>query len=459
MLLGHVLERFAVKTPFAVMARSLLERTLTPESLDSLFKQKAQSQYTRELTFSSVVDLMGQVVTSSFGSVRAAYLDKSFDIPVSLTSLYNKLQGVEPAVSAALVGHSAGQLLPLIQEVGGALPEPVAGYRMFVLDGNNIAATEHRLAETRGNSAAPLPGKSLCVFQPAYQLISHIVPCEDGHTQERALVGPVLDLVKSDSLWVADRNFCFQSFLLGIAKKLGYFAIREHAGLKYESRSELRQVGRTETGEVSEQDIVIEGEQDGIKLRARRVVVRLDEATEDGDLELAIITNLPPSVSALVVAEAYRRRWTIEGGFLDLTTTLDCEINTLCYPRAALLVFCVAVLAYNLQSAIKAVMRGEHGTEKVEGELSRYFISSEIGQVYRGMMVALPPEEWVVFRTMSQTEYVAWLKELARGVDFQRYPKTRRGAKKAQPKRKYDPAHPHVSVAKILLTRNASPRG
>jgi IS4 transposase len=459
MLLGHVLERFAVKTPFAVMARSLLERTLTPESLDSLFEQKAQSQYTRELTFSSVVDLMGQVVTSSFGSVRAAYLDKSFDIPVSLTSLYNKLQGVEPAVSAALVGHSAGQLLPLIQEVGGALPEPVAGYRMFVLDGNNIAATEHRLAETRGNSAAPLPGKSLCVFQPAYQLISHIVPCEDGHTQERALVGPVLDLVRSDSLWVADRNFCFQSFLLGIAKKLGYFAIREHAGLKYKSRGELRQVGRTETGEVSEQDIVLEGEQDGIKLRARRVVVRLDAATEDGDLELAILTNLPPSVSARVVAEAYRRRWTIEGGFLDLTTTLDCEINTLCYPRAALLVFCVAILAYNLQSAIKAVMRGEHGKEKVEGELSRYFISSEIGQVYRGMMVALPPEEWVVFRTMSQTEYVAWLKGLARGVDFHRYPKTRRGAKKAQPKRKYDPAHPHVSVAKILLTRNASPKG
>ena len=459
MLLGHVFERFAAKTPFAVMARSLLERTLTPESLDSLFEQKAQSQYTRELTFSSVIDLMGQVVTSSFGSVRAAYLDKSFHIPVSLTSLYNKLQGVEPAVSAALVEHSAGQLLPLIQEVGGALPEPVPGYRMFVLDGNNIAATEHRLAETRGNSAAPLPGKSLCVFQPAYQLVTHVIPCEDGHTQERALVGPVLDLVKGDTLWVADRNFCFQSFLMGIAKKLGYFVIREHAGLNYKVDSELRKVGRSETGEVFEQYILIGDGEDGFVLRARRVVVRLDEATEDGDLELAILTNLPPSVSARVVAEAYRRRWTIEGGFLDLTTTLNCEIKTLCYPRAALLVFCVAILAYNLQSAIKAVMRGEHGKEKVEGELSRYFISSEIGQVYRGMMVALPPEEWIVFRTMSQAEYVAWLKELAWGVDFQRYPKTRRGAKKAQPKRKYDPAHPHVSVAKILLARNASPRG
>jgi hypothetical protein len=74
MLLGQVFERFVAKTPFAVMSRSLLERTLTPEALDALFEAQADSQYTRELTFSSVVDLMGQVVTSAFPSVRSAYL-------------------------------------------------------------------------------------------------------------------------------------------------------------------------------------------------------------------------------------------------------------------------------------------------------------------------------------------------------------------------------------------------
>ena len=73
--------RFATKTPFAVMSGSLLERTLTPEALDALFDKKADSQYTRELTFSSVVDLMGLVVTSAFPSVRmAAFLDKSLAI-------------------------------------------------------------------------------------------------------------------------------------------------------------------------------------------------------------------------------------------------------------------------------------------------------------------------------------------------------------------------------------------
>jgi hypothetical protein len=458
MLLGQVFERFVEKTPFAVMSRTLLERTLTPEALDALFEDKADKQYTRELTFSAVVDLIGQVVTSSFGSVRAAFLDKSFNIPVSLTSLYNKLQGIEPAVSAALVAHTAEQLQPLIQEIGGSLPEPVPGYHMHVLDGNNIAASEHRLGETRDNSAAPLPGKSLCVFKPAYQLVTNIVLCEDGHAQERSLVDPILELVEKDSLWVADRNFCFQRFLLGIAKKLGFFAIREHAGLNYKSASKLRKRGESASGEILEQTIVIE-EEDGTKHFLRRIVVKLKKATEDGDWELAILTNLPDKVTAVVVSEAYRKRWTIEGGFQDLTMTLNCEINTLCYPRAALFVFCVAVMAYNLQSAIKGVMRSVHGAEKVDNDLSRYFMSNEIGQVYRGMMVALPTDEWAIVRYMSLPQYVAFLKRVAQNVDFERYPKAHRGPKKAQPKRHYDPAHPHVSVAKLLLARKLKESG
>src|SRR5438309_2195708 len=125
MLLGQVFERFTGKTPFAVMSRSLLERALAPEALHALFEDKADTQYTRELTFSSVVDLMGQVVTSAFPSVRAAFLDKSFGISVSLTSLYNKPQGIEAEVSAELVRHTARQLQPLIQQIGGTLPEPV----------------------------------------------------------------------------------------------------------------------------------------------------------------------------------------------------------------------------------------------------------------------------------------------------------------------------------------------
>src|SRR5262245_49862592 len=142
MLLDPVFKRFMEQTPFAVMARSLLERALTTEDIEAVFKQYADSQYTRELTFASVVDLLSQVVTCAFPSVRSAYFNGPFDIPVSLTSLYNKLQGVEPLVSSELVVHAASRLQPLIEQIGGALPEPVPGYQMHVLDGNCIACTQ-----------------------------------------------------------------------------------------------------------------------------------------------------------------------------------------------------------------------------------------------------------------------------------------------------------------------------
>ena len=164
-----------------------------------------------------------------------------------------------------------------------------------------------------------------------------------------------------------------------------------------------------------------------------------------------------PTRPAIVFSLRRHYGWKIEGGFLDLTTNLDCEINTLCYPRAALLVFCVALLAYNLHSTIKGVMRSEQGAEKVETDLSPYFVSSEIGQVYRGMMVALPPEEWVGFRDLPLQEYIAFLKKLASKVDFR---DTRRQSEpKKQRPNAINPQHPHISVAKILLARKLKETG
>jgi hypothetical protein len=175
--------------------------------------------------------------------------------------------------------------------------------------------------------------------------------------------------------------------------------------------------------------------------------------------ERAILTNLPATVSAVVVADAYRTRWTIEGGLLDLTTTLDCEINTLCDPRAALFVFCVAVLACNLQSAMKGGLRSEYGAAKVEADRSRYFVSDEIGQVYRGMMVAVPAEEWAIFGDMDLGADVVFLRRLAKTVDFARDPKARRVAKQPKPKRHSDPEQPHISVAKRRLARKLKESG
>ena len=131
MLLGPVFDRFAAKSPVSVMARALLERALCPQELDVLFERCAEQQYTRELLFSTTADLLSQAVCGIRTSVHAAF-QAAEDIAVSITSVYNKLAGVEASVSATLVRFCGDRLSPVIAALGAA-PEWLPGYRARLL--------------------------------------------------------------------------------------------------------------------------------------------------------------------------------------------------------------------------------------------------------------------------------------------------------------------------------------
>jgi hypothetical protein len=90
------------------------------------------------------------------------------------------------------------------------------GYRVKILDGNHLAATERRLAVLRSINSAPLPGHALVILDPALMLAIDVFACEDGHAQERTLLSRVLATVVSGDLWMADRNFCTLGFLFGL---------------------------------------------------------------------------------------------------------------------------------------------------------------------------------------------------------------------------------------------------
>jgi len=102
-MLGAVFERFVEKSPISVMVRATLERVLSADRLDLWYERTAEKQYTRELLFSTVYDLMSQVVFCVQPSVRAAYLAQEADVGTSIVSVYNKLNGLETRTSAELV--------------------------------------------------------------------------------------------------------------------------------------------------------------------------------------------------------------------------------------------------------------------------------------------------------------------------------------------------------------------
>ena len=70
---ADVVRLFEEQRPVCVMAQMALERLLSPEEMDKLFRENAQGQYERSLLFSSLAKLMASVVLCRAKSVNAAY--------------------------------------------------------------------------------------------------------------------------------------------------------------------------------------------------------------------------------------------------------------------------------------------------------------------------------------------------------------------------------------------------
>jgi len=454
MLLDTVFAPFIKERPICVMARAVLERLLDAPRIDALFARTAQHQDTRELLFSSLVQLMSEVVLGVHPTVHAAYQAHKAAIGVSTTALYNKLDRVETGVSAALVRDSAALAEPVVKALRASHPRWLPGYHLKGLDGHHLSSTAHRLKALRSPWAAPLPGHALVVLEQQRMLMTEVLLSEDGHAQERRLIAEVLPHVKEDDLWIADGHFCPLGLMFGMARWGATFVVRQHGQWQGELVGRPTRTGTIRRGSVYEQAMLVRAPDNGETMRVRRLTLTLKAPTRDGDPELHILSNVPtPRASAAQLTRLYGKRGSIETAFFESTTPLACEINTLGYPKAALLTFCLALLASNAVSLIKAALRRAHGRQKSHDEVSSSYLALEIGRTYDGMLMAIPAPHWALFRACSAQEGAHVLCALASSVNLARYQKHPRGPKKKPPARTAYQNGKHVSTAKLLAQR------
>jgi len=486
LMLDKAFDLFVKAAPATVLIRGILENIFAAARLNTIFDEAAQVQYTRELAFSSVVRLMSQVVMRIQPSVHAAYKQQAAELRVSAKCVYGKLDGIEPRVSQELLRRTARELELVIRMMGSTQPPLVEGLRTRILDGNHLAGTDRRLNVLRGRGGAALPGQALAALDPELKLIVDLFPCEDAHTQERALLGAVLETVRANDLWIEDRNFCTTSFLFGLQQRHAFFLVRQHAqALRWELWGERVYVGEIPTGKAFEQSARVFNA-DGEALVLRRITVELKQPARDGETVVHLLTNLrPDQADALQLAGIYLDRWQIETAFQELTVDLACEVSTLGNPKAALFAFAVAVSCYNAFSVTKAALRAgaaegvsPQATKVTEAttaaepvaacqpakatsrasvpirrradDLSTYYLADEIAGIGRGMMVVLPEDFWQrKFADLTPVELVRNLTALARGADLSKY-------RKRHPSRKPSPRVPrrrpgsHVSTARLL---------
>lgn len=454
---NEVLERFAQHTPLTVMAQLGLQRALDARWIDELFEKESQSQYTRELLFSTTVELMSLVALGLRPSVHAAAKSMMQKLPVSIQALYDKLRGTEPEVVRKLVSGSAERLKAVMQELTKKEAATVPGYRLRIVDGNHLPASEKRLKPLREFRGAALPGQSLVVYDPDLQLAVDVLPCEDAHAQERMLMKAIVSTATAGDLWLADRNFCTRTILCGLIERGAHCLIREH-GRSPNPRelSAARRIGPIETGTIYEQAVSIEDEQ-GVCQQLRRIELRLNEPTEDGEGVIRWLSNVPASaLTAQKLAQLYRSRWRIENLFQRLESVLHSEVRTLGHPRAALLVFGVALLAYNVLALLQTAVRVRHARtlDEEQMDLSSYYIATEIKANYAGMLIAVTAAVWQRYESLRANELAKLLLALAAPIDPRQFRSHPRGPKVVK-KKGYvskQAAQRHVATARVLVT-------
>jgi hypothetical protein len=447
MAFSTILQRFAGNAPLSVMTQVSLEYLFSNKRFDAVFEEVAQRQYSRHLLFSTCTDVLFQVTLFGCSSVNAVFKRDRDAVPVSVVAVYEKLQGVEPAVCQSLVQRIADDAGALIQHLQTVRAEPIPGYRLRIADGNVLRRSERRLAELRGTDIAALPGRTVALYEYTTNLVSRLVISEDAHASERKLMLELLPHVQADDLLMADSSFATMDFFRALSERKVGFLMRHHGGLGLTPLTQRKLCGRCKTGKVYEQQVQLP---DGQEWRA--IIVVRDKPLANGGREVILLTSVPRSkAKAVRLAKLYLRRWTIEEAFRQLTQYLSCEVCTLGYPKAALLAFALAVTAFNCLACVQAALASVHGREKVE-ELSMFYLGQEVKRTFEGMHIAVPAEEWQPYAQMSPKELAGVLCQIAKHVDWPRYQKAKRGPKKPKKtgarKKSY-----HVSTVRLLEKR------
>jgi hypothetical protein len=440
-------------SPLTVLVRGVLEWACPQSFFEELFDRECRpKQWNRKLTISAIAWLMLTVVSGVRRSVFAAFqADQASDSPTILataSALYAKYGRIDPRYTTAVIRESGQRMSQLLRAAGVTEPLGWEGYRVVMLDGTDLAGTEHRLKPLRRIKAAGLPGRFVAAYEWATSQVIDAEASEDAYTSERVLVRPILAKAMPGDLFVADRHFCTTEILFTIMDRGAWFVIRQHENLRWWPLKEAELVGRVATGEVWEQPIEVEGTDTGERRRMRRIILKLDTPTDEGDTEIVLLSNLR-GISALRICEWYRERWTIERHFSLLKTVLHGEIEGLGLPRAALFAMGMAMVAANALNVVKHALRVSHGVEEFD-KLSGYYMADEVAGNFRAVDTLVAEAEWLTLASQPPEQFWRWSVVVAAQVRTRGLHKHPRGPKKPQPPRASGKKRHHYSTYRLL---------
>lgn len=445
-------------SPFTTLVRGVIDWMFPGSAWTRLHEDLAPQCRTRSLSIDAVCSLMVQVVSGSRRSVFASFTaDQSRGTPTieaSYQALYGKLGRMAPEFSCGLVRASAQRLTSLMKVAGCEELPGWKGYRIRMIDGTQPNGSEHRLEVLRRLRAAGLPCRLVVLFDPALRMCVDAEANEDAYASEQVMAEPLFARARAKDLFVGDRHYCVTRLFLQMHDRQAYFVIRQHLPqLILKELGKAKRIGRVETGMVWEQPVQVTDGKTGRSMKLRRVIIKLDEPTENGDTEVRLLTNLPARKNAKKIARLYRKRWSIERHFDFIKNNLNGQIESLGQPRASIFAMCLSMVAGNALAVVKQTIASMHGEDEVE-QLSGYYLADEIAGNYRAVSALLTPSVLAELSELSAKRFWAWCRRVGREISLIALYAHPRGPKQPPPRKKSGKDRHHYSTHRLQIEQN-----
>jgi len=364
--------------PLSEAVLLLARHATSPDILGDLFDRHRGAAYQRELSFSTLVTLIGDALLEHDGSGRQSFQrgQEQGELAVSVQAAYQKLGRLPLPVSEAFLAESTQRLLEVLPapQPNSPLPASLHAFEIIVLDGKAIKRVPKRLLPLRGCAGGVLGGKGLAAVNLRNHLALAMATHADGHTNEAKLVPALLPQVRAHAqaiLWVADAQF-------GNPTQIAAFTARpgDHAVVRYDGKSRFdiddsRPVrsGVDRRGRRYEESW---GWLGGPQNRHRRLVRRVSlERPEEATLVLFTDLVDADKYPADDILEVYLLRWGIERVFAEITEVFQLKRLIGSAPPGTIFQLALCLWWYNLIQVVRAYVASGAGlaVEQVSSEL------------------------------------------------------------------------------------------
>lgn len=350
------------RLPLAEAVLRLGQWQCDPHNLNELFQTHRGLCYTHQLSFATLVALIGDALLQHDGSARQSFQrgQDNGALTVTVQAAYQKLGRLPLAVSENFLSASTRRLLELLPTTVQAeadIPNALRAFTVVAVDGKAIKRVPKRLRPLRQRKGGVLGGKALVALHLASGLAVAMASDPDGETNETKLVPALLPQVRplgAEILWLADRQFGNPLQAAAFTARDGDHFLVRHDGKTAFTADPNRPggAGTDSQGRAYTEDWGWWGSSRNVRRRyVRRITLNRPDAEP-----ILLITDLVDAATypAADLLTLYLARWGIERVFQQITEVFSLRRLIGTTPQGNLFQLAFCLVLYNQIQVVRA---------------------------------------------------------------------------------------------------------